>query len=156
MNTFFIFGAKYAIAFSPILWAWYLYRHKTQWRQQIIFIVLVLGLTGLLGFVASHLHYSSRPFILEGVAPLIPHIPDNGFPSDHTLATAGLAASALYVNRKLAIWLWIIVIFVGYSRVYVGVHHPLDIVASIVIALLSSYIVHIVLERRKNAIMTSI
>jgi undecaprenyl-diphosphatase len=154
MDYFFIFGAKYAIIISPLLVIWYIYRHRASWRRDLIFILPVLCLTAVLGFIAGHLHYSSRPFILNGVAPLIPHIPNNGFPSDHMLLAAGLAASALYIDRKLAIWLWIMALYVGYSRIYVGVHHFLDIVASVVIALLSSYLVHIVLRRSKSAIIT--
>ncbi|MBX4189208.1 phosphatase PAP2 family protein [Candidatus Parcubacteria bacterium] len=156
MSYIFIFGAKYAFVLSVLLWAWYLYKMRHD-KQALgltsLFIIASLGLTYAFGLIARHLYYNPRPFIVEGFTPLIAHIPDNGFPSDHVLLVAGLASVALLYNRKLSIYLWIIALFVAYSRVYVGVHHPLDVVVSIVIALAASGAVYLVLRKLFNAII---
>ncbi|WP_419188808.1 phosphatase PAP2 family protein [Enhydrobacter aerosaccus] len=63
------------------------------------------------------------------------HTPDNGFPSDHTLLLSALAALASCWNGRLSLLLWFIALLVGAARVYVGLHHPVDILGSILIAI---------------------
>lgn len=52
-----------------------------------------------------------------------------GFPSSHATNIAGFAMLFSLVYRKRLWVYWIIAFFIGYSRVYVGVHYPLDVCA---------------------------
>lgn len=71
-----------------------------------------------------------RPSIaLEGVRLVVGKKSGYSMPSNHA---ANIAAAALLLSlhwRKLAWWALGIALLVGASRVYVGVHYPLDIVS---------------------------
>ncbi len=102
-----------------------------------LFAVPALILTYLLGKIGSFLYFDARPFVVDHFIPLIMHAADNGFPSDHTLLAAGLAAVGMYWNKKLGIVLWALAALIAVARVYVGVHHPIDVIGSAVIALIA-------------------
>lgn len=151
MDFLAIFGAKYLIILSPLLLLGFLYRTDPETKKKLIaFGLLSLPLTYLAGVVARLLYYNPRPFVIGGFEPLISHATDNGFPSDHTLLLAALAVLVTFFDRRLAIALWLITIVTGASRIYAGVHHLIDIVGSILIALIAGWIVHFVLKREKK------
>lgn len=64
------------------------------------------------------------------------------FPSGHAV---GAAACAVAVGYSLRRWwkltLWVIALLVGFSRLYVGVHWPSDVLAGWVIGALTSVVV---------------
>ena len=66
------------------------------------------------------------------------------FPSGHTQSAFGvfgcLARDAK--QRWLAILYWIVAVLVGFSRMYLGVHTPADVVVSIVVALVLIFAMH--------------
>lgn len=139
MNILIIPAAKYLFILSIaifLLYILYLWRIKRAVFISIIkFSVISLPLTLLLAKIFSHFISDPRPFVVEHVKPLIPHIADNGFPSDHMLLTMALASAVYVYNRKLAIVLVIIAIFVGTARVLAKVHHVEDIIGSAIIAI---------------------
>src|SRR5205085_7935625 len=98
--------------------------------------------------VLGHVYYDPRPFVQEHFTPLIPHDADNGFPSDHTLITAGVAAVIYFFNRPWGFALLGLALLVGAARVAAGVHHPVDIVGSIVIAVVVSFSTWFFMSRR--------
>jgi len=81
-----------------------------------------------------------RPFVVEHMKPLIDHAADNGFPSDHTLLTMTIAAIVFVYHRKLGIALAFCALVVGWARVMAKVHHPIDIVGSIIIAIVAVFL----------------
>ena len=144
MNIIAIIGAKYLFILSPIIALVYWWRSDKAVRKSLaIFGILTLPLAYIVAKIASHFYYDPRPFIVTGIAPLIQHAADNGFPSDHTLLVAAIAAVMTYFNRKWAIWLWIITILVAWARMYVGVHHTVDVTGSIIISILSAGVVYL-------------
>ena len=60
------------------------------------------------------------------------------FPSGHSAASMAVAAMYALTYPSLGIWLLPIAVLVGYSRVALGVHYPLDVVAGQAIALLTA------------------
>ncbi|HEX2912734.1 MAG TPA: phosphatase PAP2 family protein [Chloroflexia bacterium] len=107
------------------------------YRRQLpglIITGLVVGiLSYLLSKLATALISDPRPFIVTGQPALIKSATDNGFPSDHTLLLAIVAATLVTVNRKLGALFLGLALLVGLARVYVRVHHLWDIIGSIVI-----------------------
>src|SRR5260370_42636289 len=113
----------------------------------LIFAALVLPVVYILSMLGGALYYDPRPFVVGHFTPLIPHKPNNGFPSDHVLWSAATAAIVFPSNKYLSLILWLLTILVSASRVYVGVHHPIDIVGSIAIAILVAFIVYLIIRR---------
>lgn len=151
MDQLAIFGAKYLFLLAPIVALVFLYRASPEVRKGVaVFGLLSLPLTYVIGLVARSLYENPRPFVVENIKPLIDHVADNGFPSDHLLLLAGLATLISFFDKKLGILFWVIALLVGISRVYAQVHHWTDILGSIVIALIVGGVVHFVLEARKK------
>lgn len=107
--------------------------------------VITLPLTFIIGKILNYIIYNPRPFVVEKVQPLIPHAANNGFPSDHTLLTITIAAIIFLYNKRLGAVLGILALAVGVARVLARVHHPIDIVASIIVAVISTYCSYIFL-----------
>ena len=145
-----IFGAKYLFVFS-LLYALFLFvKSSPETRKQILITGLIsLPLILIVSLIARELYFNPRPFVVGGFEPLIPHEPDNGFPSDHTLLTAALASVFIFFHRRASVVLWILAALVGLSRVFAGVHHLTDILGSVAIAILVSSVVYKILKLRK-------
>lgn len=136
-NALAIFGAKYLFLAVVAIGSAVLLSHPGTTRKRIVFLAAfswptILIVAGLL----SLLYRNPRPFVEHGFIPLIPHEPNNGFPSDHTLLCAAIASTLQPFQKRSALAAWLLTLVVGISRVYVGVHHPIDILGSIIIAVL--------------------
>ena len=130
-----IFGADYL--WYVIIAIAIVYFFVRPWHEKIhlvIFAGLVLLLVFLVSLLAGVLYYDPRPFVVGHSTPLIPHKPNNGFPSDHVLWSAAIAAIIFPGSRYLSLVLWLLTAAVGIARVYVGLHHATDVIGSMVIA----------------------
>jgi undecaprenyl-diphosphatase len=142
MEQLIIFGAEYLYLVVVILALFYLLIvPKKQSSEVIVAALIALPLTYLVAKGLSALYYDPRPFVVGQFVPLIPHAPDNGFPSDHTLFVSAIAAVIFAFERRLGTALFVIAFLVGWSRVGAGVHHLTDILGSMVIASVVTYIV---------------
>jgi undecaprenyl-diphosphatase len=65
----------------------------------------------------------------------------NSFPSGHTQTAFGTAVALICINRKHVIYLLLIASLIGLSRIYVGVHFPLDVICGAIVGALSSLFV---------------
>ena len=65
-----------------------------------------------------------------------PHSPS--FPSGHTMVGFAAATVIFYFHRKLGIAAYVIAFFIAFSRLYLFVHYPTDILGGIVFGLLTS------------------
>ena len=74
-----------------------------------------------------------------------------GFASSHAANVFGLATfcSLLFRNRKLSLFLFSWAALVSYSRIYLGVHYPGDIIVGTAIGLFFGYIIYKILPRFK-------
>lgn len=148
MENLIIFGAEKLIFLSPLLVVWVWYRSTPEVRRQIFILAgLSLPLTYISAVLARTLWFNPRPFVIQGFEPLIPHIADNGFPSDHMLLASALAVLISFFNKQWSVALWVIALLVGLSRVGAGVHHVTDILGSILIAGAIGWLTHFFLKR---------
>lgn len=142
MNTLFIFSARYLFLIVPLIALLFFWKQSRSKQKEImVFALISLPLIYLLAVIANHTYFDPRPFIIGNFKPLIPASTDNGFPSDHTLLVSAIAAIIMYFNRRVGLTIWAITICVGVSRVYVGVHHLVDIIGSIIISLIITFVV---------------
>lgn len=97
---------------------------------------LLLVLIGVcIAAMIDHFYYHARPFALGLGHLLIAHKATNSFPSHHMLTISILAFSFLYQGcQKLGAIAILIAALVGWSRIYLGVHFPLDIVGAMILA----------------------
>lgn len=137
LDTFFILSAQYLLFVSIIIsCVYFLKQPSSRQKQMLIFGLLSVAIIYTLSIIAGYLYNDPRPFVAGNFTPLIKHAPDNGFPSDHVLLLSAIAAIMTYfTSRKIYLTLWLLVVLVGVARVYVGVHHSIDIIGSIIISL---------------------
>jgi len=156
MDIFIVFCAKYLIIVVGLLalsyWLTLARKQKTE--------VLVMGIiTGLIAFIlakiGSAMFVDPRPFVSDGVTPLFAYTADNGFPSDHTLLGMIITMALLSVSRKWAVNLFVLTVVIGASRVFAGVHHPIDIVGSIVFGALGGVVAMYYTPKIINSLATS-
>lgn len=150
MDTLYVFGAKYLFIASPLIGLLFFLRQPLDVKKKmILFSAVTIPVIYLLAFGAGSLYDNPRPFVVEGIIPLVQHEANNGFPSGHTLFTAAIAAVVYFFNRRIGNILLLISIVVGMSRVAAHVHHSIDILASVIIAFGVAYISCIALRSRK-------
>ncbi len=105
------------------------------------------GLSVLLGMLTSYIislfYYHSRPFVENLGTQLVEHAPDSSFPSDHTTFIFSISVMLLFnkSTRVIGSILCFLSFISGLSRVFVGVHFPLDIFGAILVAIFSSVVV---------------
>ena len=62
---------------------------------------------------------------------------DFSFPSNSVAACFGIAAVVSTFNKKLGLSMFLFVGILAFSRVYVGVHYPSDVIMGAIIGILS-------------------
>ena len=107
--------------------------YRRAWWQDLRAAALGGAFTIAFVEIAGALYFHERPFIVDHIAPLIAHVPDNAFPSDH-LAACGLAVAFLIDrSRALAILAVLCAVAIGYARIAAALHWPIDIVGGFVL-----------------------
>lgn len=82
----------------------------------------------------------TRPYyVVEGLVPLIKKPVEFSFPSGHA-GSSFASACVLHRNlpKKYGIWFLILAILISFSRLYVGVHYPSDVLAGVVTGFICS------------------
>ncbi|WP_246277404.1 undecaprenyl-diphosphatase [Neobacillus endophyticus] len=145
LDDLMIFFAKYALEFYALLFiiVWFtLPKRDIQYRHALV----IAGLSGVLALVInvliSFIWFRPRPFTVfpKGIyIQLIPHSADPSFPSDHASGSFGFASGS-WGHKWISRTFTVIAIIVMFSRVYVGVHYPTDVLASLVVGVFSGKI----------------
>lgn len=129
---------------------------------------LSMGLALLMGLLVCNVTLKPlvariRPYDYQweqfgrGIALLIAPPHDYSFPSGHTIASFEAATALLLHDRKLGIPATVLAVLIAFSRLYLYVHYPTDVLASVVLgigfAFLGSFLVKQgfrLWEKRKN------
>ena len=97
-------------------------------------------------------------FFQKEITLLVEGLHDFSFPSGHTIASFEAATALLIGNKKLGIPAMILAVLIAFSRLYLYVHYPTDVIVSIVlgigIAFLGTFLVkkgYSIWESRKQA-----
>ena len=118
-----------------LLFAWFWLRGNYDTKKQILKAFIFTSIAILISQCISHVYYHPRPFVMEVGRTLIYHAPNGSFPSDHMLIFSTIAFSYLFsAQRKLGGFLLIMAWLVAWSRVYLGVHFPLDMLGAFLLA----------------------
>ncbi|MBQ4283338.1 MAG: phosphatase PAP2 family protein [Lachnospira sp.] len=120
-----------------------------------IAIGLILSLI-MCNLVMKNMFARVRPFdadpTFENLFGIFNGIDDWSFPSGHTSASFAAAAALFMWHKKEGTWALILATVIAFSRLYLTVHYPTDVLASIVLGTLYGiagwFIVKKISERR--------
>ena len=109
-------------------------------------VFLLVGL--LLGLIFGNVILKNviarpRPCWLYDVPLLIPNPTDFSFPSGHTLSSFISAFVLARINRKFAVWAFLLAGIMAFTRMYLFAHFPTDILGGIVLA----YAIYFILKK---------
>lgn len=108
----------------------------------MILVLLICNLT-LKPIVAR-----PRPFSLREDIELIIAAPkDFSFPSGHTLSSFAAATGLFIYHKKLGIAALIWAILIAFSRLYMYVHYPTDVIAGILLGVICAVISALLINR---------
>lgn len=104
--------------------------------------VVRLGLTLVAAYLASKvlsgIIVDPRPYVVQHIQPMVHVAHDNGFPSDHTLLAASLAAMLWWVDRRAILYLASAVVLVMIGRLGIAAHHTVDVLGSTAIVVVAA------------------
>ncbi|AKM82124.1 TPA: phosphatase PAP2 family protein [Candidatus Berkelbacteria bacterium] len=141
------FLAEYLTYSLPLiliaLWFWPENAKKVALRAGFSVILAWPILASTIGKLVNR----DRPFNSGGVQELIFHRPTVSFPSDHAAALFAVAMS-FYLSgyKKLSYAMFAIAAVTCFFRVATGIHWPTDILAGVVVGLLSAWIIKLLDE----------
>ncbi len=101
-------------------------------RWVIVLTASALLLTDMTVVILKEVFSRVRPCeAFEGAIVLAGCSDSYGFPSRHTADIFSMAVflSAIYSSRSL--WFMLIAVYLGFSRIYLGLHYPFDVMAGI-------------------------
>ncbi|TPG77941.1 undecaprenyl-diphosphatase [Pseudomonas mandelii] len=136
------FLAQWLIAGVPLLliglWLKGTRHHRAAAVTATLSIAFALGCNLLI----SSLWFHPRPFMLGLGQNFLEHAPESSFPSDHATVMFTLAMALILASRhKLGVLILMLGTSVGWARIYLGVHFPFDIAGSLLISLISAWLV---------------
>ncbi|MFN4216164.1 MAG: phosphatase PAP2 family protein [Brevinematales bacterium] len=119
------------------------------WFGMIIFLLFVDMYAGvvlamaqliqiLLQFLIKNIFTRDRPYVKHGDISILLAPPDRfSFPSGHT---AGAFTVVFFLWYFYPLWTWpflVLAILIGFSRMYLGLHYPTDVLAGMVLGYVS-------------------
>jgi undecaprenyl-diphosphatase len=150
----FITNAKTWMPIILIVWLYMLAVGDRKMRVLALALLVAVGCTDL---ICARLLKKNigrlRPCSLQETATfkcrlLLPRKSSKSFPSNHAANTAAFAATIFFfMGIKLAVPFIFLAIIIGYSRIYVGVHFPADVLAGWVVGIFLAWLTWKLLSR---------
>lgn len=147
MITIATFCAEYLI-YTPLIVMIFCWFKRPQTRGLILKIIVTVFISLAIATILRSFISSPRPFELAIGTNFLPHSSSNSFPSKHATFIFAITFALFYGlknqlnQQKLFISCLVIGILVSWSRIYLGVHWPLDILAGILTSFGCAYLVN--------------
>jgi len=106
-----------------------------------------------MSFVNTLLKYAVQrdrpPTIVLDPEPLMEVPTTSSFPSGHTSTSFACAYVISRLAPRLTVYVYVLAALIGFSRIYVGVHYPLDVIVGAVTGVAMSPLAARAVERRR-------
>ena len=102
-------------------------------------IALLMGLV-LVNMIMKPAIARIRPYDLVNVSLIIDKPHDYSFPSGHTIASFEAFGAMIMTNKKLGFIALAPALLISFSRLYLYVHFPSDVIVSVILGILFAFI----------------
>ena len=168
VDLFFIICAKYLIfVIAGAVIGWWISLHSIKSTKKIklpenwlnedknkwqIFwnICLAVFSSYAISQLLALIKFRTRPFLNSDIQQLVNPLSEKSFPSDHTTVVFATSLAVYFYNKKLGILLLLFSLLIGFARIYVGVHYPIDVLGGIILGSLSAFIFYLILNKNKK------
>lgn len=119
------------------------------WRQEGLLTLLALTLTAvLINLVVKPIFTRKRPYeILETVRTRITPPFGSSFPSGHAASSFAAASMLWFFNVPFRHWALALALLIAFSRVYLMVHFPSDVLVGMISGIVISYLTYLLALR---------
>ncbi|MBO1583251.1 undecaprenyl-diphosphatase [Bacillus sp. XF8] len=153
LNPVMVFMAEYGV-FLLAIWMilhWFFTKKKVRVRTVLAGSLLAFLFSEVIGKMLGKFIAHPQPFAtLPNVNQLISHEIDNSFPSDHTILFFSICMMLFLGSQSSKRVSYLIAAtIVGFSRIWVGVHYPIDVLAAAFIGIFVSIILYPVITHSK-------
>ena len=115
-------------------------KHRLWLRRGWMVLFSLLGNFLLCNLTLKPLVDRTRPYYVLGYDPVIPPVGDPSFPSGHTAASFAAATAIYAIDKRWGIAAYIYAAVMGFSRLYLGVHFPTDVLAGAVVGIVAAQV----------------
>lgn len=148
MILFSEYGPYISMAVIVVVFILGLKQRKYENRKIAVSTVVVTVINMIINIIVRSIFHVDRPFVHNKVNLLLPHDSASSFPSNHATGTMSIALGLEKCNKLLSRMLTILSIIIGFSRVYVGHHYPMDVMGAYIIVFAVNYIYNLKLRSK--------
>ncbi len=125
---------------------------RKKYRKQGVLLLLCLLISFLIGNVfLKNLVQRSRPCWMYPNVPLLVANPrDFSFPSAHTMVGFAGATALWHTDRRFGVAAYVVAALIAFSRLYLTVHWPTDVLAGMALGIAVGYFVFYIARKREG------
>ena len=125
-------------------------RERVWFRRGILVLSALLADVLLCNVLLKPLVNRTRPYEVLDYTLIVPPMHDASFPSGHTAASFAAATAVYAIRPSWGRAAYAFAVLMGFSRLYLGVHFPLDVLAGAAVGTLAAKLALVLLKTLKK------
>jgi len=139
LAVFFAVYSEYVLLF--ILAGLLLFNFKKHWKMVFSGLIISAVSRFVVASLIRFMWFRPRPFVENSVNLLVNHSGEEAsFPSGHASFYFALSTVVFLHNRKLGIFFYFVTVIMTLSRVFIGIHWPVDILFGALLGIFMGWI----------------
>jgi undecaprenyl-diphosphatase len=131
-----------------------IYNLKKYWKMVLEAIIVAIVTRFVIAEIIRKIWFRPRPFVSHQVNQLINYNSlEASFPSGHACFYFAFSTIIYFYNKRLGIAFYIFSLLIVFSRVFVGIHWPSDILAGAVIGIIMGIILNKLFKKHGHKII---